>query len=152
MIGSTPTREKRRSRQGHRVVAVIAVVVAGCGAASSSVAPRSGPPDTRASIPAPVEAEIHASLHELPRLCNSRKAGGPALERSTAALIRYYRRYPSGRFALRIDGESGSMLSVLLVVRQRLAGCSPRLARTIDRVLPPDISRALRPPRRGSAR
>ncbi len=137
----------RRRKAGASVVGALAVVVIGCGAASPPPAPPASPPDTRAPIPAEVQAEIHATLHAVPRFCNVRRPDERGLERRARGLVRYYRRYPSRRFRLRIDDESGSTLSVLLVVRQSLNLCGSPLTESIDRVLPPDISRALTPPR-----
>lgn len=89
---------------------------------------------------------MHKTLHDLPRLCRPGRPDTRALTRATLALVRYYKRFPSRRCRLQIDDESGSMLSALLVLRDELTGCSARLTKTVDEVLPTDIRRALGPP------
>jgi hypothetical protein len=96
-------------------------------------------------MPAGTQRDVHEVFHRLPRSCGRDRADEPMLERTTARFIGLYRRYPADRFRLTVDDESGSMLSVLLVLRAELAACSPDDAATIDRVLPVQIRRGLPP-------
>ena len=120
--------------------------LAGCGSGEQDERPagsRAQAPAAR--IPAPVERDVHETFHRLPRSCSARRADGPVLDRTTARFVRWYRRYPADRYEMRIDDESGTMLSAILVLRYELAGCSPSHAARIDAVLPPRIRRALKP-------
>lgn len=132
-----------------RLLAVLlAAVVAGCG--GGSPAPDrtvNESPEARATVPAPVERAVHAGLHALPRAYRRGSSGRATLRRTTRSFIRYYRQYPSNRYGLRIDDESGTMLSALLVLRQELLGCDRALATEIEAVLPRDLQRGR--PRRG---
>lgn len=124
------------------LLAIAGIVAAGCG--SGSPPPDQGEaqaPHRRAAVPGGVEREVHARLHALPRDCNRGRAGKESLRQTTRSFIRYYRQYPSGRYRLQIDGESGTMLSALLVVREELLTCAPALAREITAVLPRNLQR-----------
>jgi len=84
-------------------------------------------------------------------LSGARRADPRVLDRITRRFVALYRRYPRERYELAFDGESGTMLSVILVLRNELATCSPRHAARIDAVIPRELRRALRPlPRTGA--
>lgn len=133
-------------------IVLLAAFPAACG--TSTPAPDSGGHterhDPRARVPDDVQHTVHTALHALPRLCGGRRPNSRALDRTTRIFIRYYKRYPSRRFRLQIDDESGTMLSALLVLRQDLSRCSPRLTVKVDRVLPADIRLALPAPRKAT--
>lgn len=94
--------------------------------------------------------EIHDKLERIGRLCSAKERRRD-VERVTAMQVRRLvalrRRYPTQRFALDRGGETGTMLSVLLVARAELVGCAPGAAEAIDRVLPATVRRALPPAR-----
>jgi hypothetical protein len=122
-----------------------------CGGAAERRDPPSRAAERGAAIPGDVERYVHRTFHRLPRSCNRRGADRRVLDQITTRFIGLYRRYPAPRFRLRIDDESGTMLSAILVLRYELAECSPHHAASIDVVLPPRVRRALRPltPRAG---
>lgn len=141
-------RAQPRVRVHVALVACLAAFLAACGATTSGQddAAPTAPRDPRAPIPGDVQRTVHTTLHDLPRLCRRGPTDARALERATRTFIRYYGRYPSRRFRLQIDDESGTMLSALLVLRNELTRCSVRLTDTVDRALPAAIRRALRAP------
>ena len=96
-------------------------------------------------VPPGVQRYVHATFHRLDSICARGRANEPALERVVARFVSLYRRYPSDRFRMKIDDETGSTLSTILVLRNELLWCSPRTAAPIDAVLPSRIRRALRP-------
>ena len=101
--------------------------------------------DRRAMVPAGVERYVHDTFHRLDSICNRRRANVPALERTVDRFLSLYRRYPADRFRMKIDDETGTTLSAILILRDELSRCSPPTAAPIDPVLPPRIRRALRP-------
>lgn len=125
------------------------MLLAACGGGEAS---RGRPETTR---PGPTTAErraIHDGLDQIGRACAAKAArAGRArvASREVRRLLAFRRRYPTQRFTLESAGETGTMLSVLLVARAELAGCYPRGAEAIDRVLPRQVRRAL-PPARGT--
>ncbi len=96
-------------------------------------------------MPADAERYVHETFHRLARSCGRGRADRRRLDATTERFIELYRRYPADRFRMRIDDESGTMLSAILVLRDELARCSPRHAAKIDPVVPPRVRRALRP-------
>jgi len=96
-------------------------------------------------VPASVERYVHRSFHRLGRSCAPGRPAPRGLDRIVDRFLELYRRYPADRFRMQIDDEGGTMLSATLVLREELAGCSPRHAAIIDPVLPARIRRALRP-------
>lgn len=128
-------------------LAAAAVFVSGCGG-------NDRPPSKRpaAAGPAPTAAErraIHDGLERIGRACDGKAQRARIASSEVRRLLAFRRRYPTQRFALERGGESGTMLSVLLVARSELVGCYPAGANAIDRVLPPSVRRAL-PPARGT--
>lgn len=135
-------------------VALLALGASACGTAAEAPRPAA---DRRAAVPAPVERYVHRTFHGLSRICGPRRADRDRLDRTTARFLGLYRRYPPARYRVKIDDESGTMLSATLVLREALAECSPRHAARLDPVVPARIRRALRPlgtprPRRRSPR
>ena len=121
-----------------------AVAIAGCGA--NAPAPTTPPRAAdRAVMPRPAVDYVHGTFHRLPRSCTPGRADRQRLDTTTARFLELHRRYPPDRFELRIDDESGTMLSVLLILRDELSRCSPPHAARIDAVLPRSVRRALRP-------
>lgn len=123
------------------LVAVAAALLSACGNADR----HPSAPSPRTRIAAPVEHELHATLHALPRVCSRRDSDPAALGRVTGRFIDWYRRYPYDRYEIKIDDESGTMLSAILVLRYELASCSPIHAAKIDAVLPAKIRNGLKP-------
>lgn len=140
-------RKHLRAAFGGALVAA-AGVIAACGGATESTPVPQQAEDQQAQMPAETQRYVHEVFHRLPRSCGRERAESadrPMLERTTERFIGLYRRYPADRFRLSIDDESGSMLSVLLVLRYELAACSPDDAASIDRILPAEIRRGLTP-------
>ena len=129
------------------VIAAVAVLgaAAGCGGASDRGGRAVAPADNRTAVPGAVQNYVHQTFHRLPRWCARGRADDARLDATTTTFIAMYRRFPGDRFRMKIDDESGSMLSAILVLRDELARCSPRHAARIDPVLPPTVRRALRP-------
>lgn len=88
---------------------------------------------------------MHQTFHRFPRYCGKRTVRRRVVRAITSDFIRWYGAYPATRYALRLDGESGTMLSAILVLRYELSRCSPAQAARIDAVLPPKVRRGLRP-------
>ena len=125
------------------LAAAAVAVVAACG--EEARGPSHPPAERRVAMPADAERYVHRTFHRLPRSCARGRADRRRLDATTARFVELYRRYPADRFGMRIDDESGTMLSATLVLRKELARCSPRHAARIDPVLPPRLRRALRP-------
>ena len=126
------------------VAVVTAVAIVGCGA--NAPAPTTAPGATdRTAMPRPAVDYVHRTFHRLPRSCARGRADRRQLDATTSRFLELYGRYPPSRFELRIDDESGTMLSVLLILRDELSRCSPRHAARIDPALPQSVRRALRP-------
>lgn len=144
-------RAKAARRGLAAVVVAVAAAAAGCGGAGTPREASPPPSDPRSAMPAGVERYVHETFHRLPGSCARGRADRRQLDRTTARFIELYRRYPADRFRMRIDDESGTTLSAILVLRDELARCSPRHAARIDPILPPTVRRALRrlPPAAG---
>jgi hypothetical protein len=71
-------------------------------------------------------------------------AGHGQVERHVAVLLDFARRHPQARFP--IDDESGTSLSLLLVVRQELADCDPAHLPDVERLLPRRFRAPTAPP------
>lgn len=142
-------KQQLTARFGPRRTAVAflaAGVIAGCGANAPAppTAPRAA---DRAGIPRPAVDYVHETFHRLPRSCAPGRADRQQLDTTTSRFLALYRRFPPSRFGLRIDDESGTMLSALLILRDELSRCSPGHAARIDPALPESVRRALRPVR-----
>ena len=123
----------------------LVVALAACGGGAPSAQPAATQPDRRAALPAQDALYVHRTFHRLPRFCGPGRADRRRLDATTTRFIELFRRYPAERYAFRIDDESGTTLSAILVLRDELSRCSPRHAARIDPVLPATIRRALRP-------
>ena len=121
------------------------VALTACGGDPPRTQGPAAPPDDRAEIPRVDARYVHRTFHRLRRSCGPGRSDRRRLDATTTRFVRLYRRYPAERFRMRIDDESGTMLSAILVLRYELAGCSPDHAARIDAVLPPRVRRALRP-------
>lgn len=93
---------------------------------------------------------MHRTFHRLPGFCGRGRTDRGRIDTATTRFLELYRRYPAERFRMRIDDESGTMLSAILVLRDELSRCSPRNAARIDPILPPRVRDALRPLPRGT--
>ena len=124
---------------------LLALTLAACGGQRPAAQPTATSPDRRAAMPAGEVLFVHRSLHRLPRLCRAARTDPRRLDATTARFVELYRRYPADRYEFRVDDESATMLSAVLVLRDELSRCSPRHAARIDPVLPPTVRRALRP-------
>lgn len=105
----------------------------------------SGPENRPAAMPRPAVDYVHRTFHRLPRSCAPGRVDRRRLDVTTSRFLDLYRRFPPSRFEFRIDDESGTMLSAVLILRDELSRCSPRHAARIDPVLPQSVRRALRP-------
>lgn len=133
----------------------MAAVLLAAGLAACGSGARGGSPAGRAAAPGPTASErqaIHAELERVTRACSAKGRGraGGATTKDVERLLAFRRRYPAQRFALEAGGETGTMLSVLLIARAALVRCSPAGVEAIDRVLPARIRNAL--PRARGAR
>ena len=133
------------------ITVAISALATACGDADT--APKSPPPaaDQRA-VPADAARFVHQTFHRLPEFCRRGRTDSGRLDATTARFTELYRRYPADRFRMKIDDESGTMLSAILVLRDELSRCSPRHAARIDPILPTQVRRALPPLPSASAR
>ena len=88
---------------------------------------------------------VHRTFHRLRRSCAPVRSDPRRVTGTTTRFLDLYRRYPADRYRMKIDDEWGDMLSAILVLRDELSTCAPRQAARIDRVLPEQVRRALRP-------
>ena len=123
-------------------VAISALATACGGAVNGAKAPAPG--DQRAVSPDDARF-VHQTFHRLPEFCGRGRTDRDRLDRTTTRFLELSRRYPADRYRIRIDDESGTMLSAILVLRHELSICSPRHAARIDPILPPRVRDALRP-------
>jgi hypothetical protein len=138
-----------------RAAALTAITVAmsalatACGDADT---PAKSPPPAaeQRAVPADATRFVHQTFHRLPGFCGRGRTARSRLDVTTTQFVELYRRYPAERFRMRIDDESGTMLSAILVLRDELSRCSPRHAARIDPILPPRVRDALRPLPRGA--
>ena len=79
----------------------------------------------------------HRALHAMARACKQPVAtrDPDAVRRPVAMMEKFARDYPRGGFT--IDDESGSTLTLLIVVRNELEACDPALIPRIDALIPP---------------
>ena len=131
-----------------RVAALTAITVAisalatACGGAETLAKP---PPSANHGAVSPDDVRfVHQTFHRLPRFCGDGRTERDRLDTTTTRFIELYHRYPADRFRTRIDDESGTMLSAILVLRDELSRCGPRHAARIDPILPAQVRRALR--------
>ena len=129
-------------------VAISALATA-CGDADT---PATSPPPAagQRAVPADAARFVHQTFHRLPEFCGRGRTDNGRLDATTARFTELYRRYPADRYRMKIDDESGTMLSAILVLRDELSRCSPQHAARIDPILPPRVRDALRPLPRGA--
>lgn len=104
------------------------------------VAP-SVPPEPSQDAPQARVDQAHRALHALGRACRKPIAvrDPDAVSRPTGVIVAFARDHPGSGF--RIDGEPGSTLTLLIVVRNVLESCDPMLVPKVDAFIP----RAYRP-------
>ena len=122
----------------------LSAMAVGCGDADKPAASPRPAADQRA-VPPDDARFVHQTFHRLLRFCAPERTDRRRLDATTTRFIELYRRYPADRFRMKIDEESGTMLSAILVLRHELSRCSPQHAARIDPVLPERVRRALRP-------
>lgn len=133
------------------ITVAISALSTACGDADSPATPAPPAADQRA-VPADAARFVHQTFHRLPEFCRRGRTDSGRLDATTARFTELYRRYPADRYRMKIDDESGTMLSAILVLRDELSSCSPRHAARIDPILPPQVRRTLRPLPSASAR
>lgn len=134
-----------RARPGSALALLAAATVAACGGADAPAEPPERTPDRRAALPAEDVRYVHETFHRLPRFCAPGRSDPRRAAAATTRFLELYRRYPADRYRMKIDDESGNMLSAILVLRDELSRCSPRPAARIDTILPEQARRALGP-------
>lgn len=121
------------------VVTVVAVLVV---RSLPAPQPPKVPSTTRSlevSGDAPAAAEVqlvHDALHDIAARCPPEVSpDDPAsVRRDAATILSFARRHP--RAAFPIDDEMGTTVSLLLVTRQPLTTCAPRVAEMVNDQLP----------------
>lgn len=96
-------------------------------------------PEPAQSAPAGRVDEVHRALHAMGRACRTASAdrGVDEVRRPVAAMLRFARDYPDAGF--RVDDESGSTLSLLVVLRNEVQTCDPTLVLAVDELLPAEF-------------
>lgn len=94
-------------------------------------------PEPVSNAPAVEITRVHNALHRIGAQCREAPVAGrqARIDRAVEEVLSFVRRYPEGRFP--IDDETGTPLSLLLVVRDELRGCAPDSAARVNRALPP---------------
>lgn len=103
------------------------------------------PTEKAGTAPAIRVQGVHMALHDIGDWCIPQTDADARrrLRRDTDVILSFARRYPTARF--RIDDETGSVLSLLLVARNELRACSSADAARVDRALPPGVRNGLVP-------
>ena len=108
---------------------------------SEPAAVMSGTPTLQAPRPkdrAPDEQarKVHRALHAIGTICESRETRGRTalVQRHVDTILDFARRYPSVSFP--IDDETGSTVSLLIVVRDGVRTCAPTLTSKVNAALP----------------
>jgi hypothetical protein len=146
---STRGPRMRRRRRALVLVAVVSgVVLTGLGwyvlrstEESPPAAIMSGTPTPQAPRPeeqAPEEQaqNVHRALHAIGTICESRAPRGRTarVRRHVDTILDFARRYPSVSFP--IDDETGTTVSLLIVVRDGVRTCAPSLTGKVNAALP----------------
>lgn len=100
----------------------------------------SAPSSQRYTAVPTAEVDVaHQALHDLGDACAQQEPSRSpsAVSQATESLLRFATRHPDGRFP--IDDETGTTLSLLLVVRDELSTCAPELRPRVDALLPPEF-------------
>lgn len=112
------------------IAIVAAIAVASCGGDPGSVRMPTPP----AKLTARQAEKVHARLHRVRRICSRNRSGrarAAPLVQTVNQLLAFSRHRPVTRF--RVHDETATTLSLMLVVRHELLGCSPSLARDAER-------------------
>lgn len=82
---------------------------------------------------------MHRALHGLDRVCRGLvpDPNGARVQRHTQAMLQFARDYPRAGFE--IDDETGSTLSLLVVLHDELRSCAPQLIPAVEELLPPQF-------------
>jgi len=96
-------------------------------------------PEPKRSAPAGRVDEVHRALHALGRACRPSSADRSVdgVRRPVAVMLRFARGYPNAGF--RVDDESGSTFSLLVVLRNELETCDPTLVPAVEDLLPAEF-------------
>ncbi|MFF7643867.1 hypothetical protein [Streptomyces canus] len=97
-----------------------------------------GTPTPAATPPAVDVRRVHNALHDIDARCGTAVSGKARaeLEGDADTVTAFARRYPDASF--RVDDETGTTLSLLLVVRQGLRDCAPTATARVNQALPPE--------------
>lgn len=129
------------------VAAAVAAVVDGSGRETRPAIVAGTPSGTRSySTPPPRDVkQVHDVLHAFDRWCTPQAdaRARQRLARGAEVIVSFARRHPDARF--RIDDETGTTVSLLLVARNELRVCAPAAAASADRALPAKIRQRLTP-------
>jgi hypothetical protein len=106
---------------------------------ATAVLQGSSAPPTFPTIPEGEVQVMHRALHGVGETCaQAAPARSQAtLDRDVTVLLDFARRHPQGQFA--IDDETGTSLSLLLVLRQDLGTCDPAAVPLVESLLPPSF-------------
>lgn len=98
--------------------------------------PRSTAPLRDQAAPTAATTRVHQALHALGRICKPNDTTNQTSQarRPVAVILDFARRYPKTTF--HIDDETGTAISLLIVVRQSLRSCAPSLMSRVNRALP----------------
>ena len=139
----------RNRRRAMVIVAVaLAVVLAGVGwyvlrspeepppAAIMSGTPTPMAPRPKDQAPDDQARRVHRALHAIGAICESRTGQGRAalVRRQVDTIVDFARRYPSVSFP--IDDETGTTVSLLILVRDEVRDCAPSLTEEVNAALP----------------
>lgn len=80
--------------------------------------------------------KVHRTLHAIGTICESRATRGRTalVRRHVDSILDFARRYPSVSFP--IDDETGTTVSLLIVVRDGVRTCAPSLTGKVNAALP----------------
>lgn len=86
--------------------------------------------------PKPRVEEMHRALHAMGRACKTpiSRRDPATVSRPVELMERFARDYADGGFT--IDGEAGSTLSLLVVLRYELQDCDPSMVPGVEKLLP----------------
>ena len=137
------------------VTVLIALVAAGAAGTSLAITamrgdatdqPRLVAPGTTYRLPTPTEAvpntqvrPVHQALHALDRTCRRPVSGrqGQQLRSTLQPLLRFARQHPNAGFS--IDDETGTTMSLLIVIRAELISCAPQYLPRVEALLPEEF-------------
>lgn len=131
---------------GIAMATLVAMVLAWSGITGTETSSSRHPVEVNAAeatLPAPTQfpprsrvAAAHRALHAMGRVCgrtsDSRELGRPL--HPVRVIEQFARDYPNGGFIS--DGESGTSLAMLVVLRFELQTCAPLLVPGVEELLP----------------